>query len=178
MPFITKGMLSRYSQDSSMRFKAREYIVEKASAKRTIFLSHSHKDRALAEGLIVYLGSQGINVYVDWNDKGIPRITNRETANKIKESIDDNSFFLILATDNALSSRWVPWEIDVADQMKKSQRIAIIPIVERDDNEFKGNEYLQLYRCIRLDSVYGGHIKLFEVASSTKMMNVKDWLQG
>jgi len=174
MAYITESMLLDYAQDIQKRQQARSNIVlEKASAQKTIFLSHSHKDKDLVEGLINYLASFGIKIYVDWNDTGMPRITNRDTAERIKEKIRENSFFLILATENAMSSRWVPWEIGVADQMKH-ENIAIIPVIRNSDSEFKGNEYLQLYRCIQLD--WFNDIKIFEIASASSRMNLKDWL--
>jgi hypothetical protein len=174
MAYITESMLLDYAQDIQKRQQARSNIVlEKASAQKTIFLSHSHKDKDLVEGLINYLASFGIKIYVDWNDTGMPRITNRDTAERIKEKIKENSFFLILATENAMSSRWVPWEIGVADQMKH-ENIAIIPVVRNSDSEFKGNEYLQLYRCIKIESQ--DNVKIFEVASVYRSMSIKDWL--
>jgi len=116
-------------------------------AAATIFLSHSHKDRAKAEGFIYYLASLGIKVYVDWNDSDMPRLTNKETAEKIKVAIKTKALFMILATRNALESRWVPWEIGIADQCKGEQRILLIPVAD-SSGRFDGNEYLQLYKRV------------------------------
>jgi len=175
MAYLTESMLERYAQETSKKEYARVNLVSKAlSGEKTIFLSHSHEDRIFVEGLINYLATFGIKIYVDWNDSGMPRITNRTTANRIKEKIKENNYFLILATANALASRWVPWEIGVADQMKTIERIAIVPVVKNIDNEFKGNEYLALYRCIRLE---GYTIKMFE-AGSTTSSEVVSWLRS
>jgi len=177
MSYFTESMLQNYAQDFQKSQYARTNILrESASAQRTIFLSHSHKDKILVIGLINYLATLGITIYVDWNDTEMPRITNRTTATKIKEKIRDNSFFLILATENAMVSRWVPWEIGVADQMKTNERMAIIPVVHSNDTEFKGNEYLRLYRCIRIYSV--NQIKIFEAASDYQYSDVIDWLRS
>ena len=73
-------------------------------------------------------------------------------------------------------SWWVPCEIGVVDQMKIVEKIAIVSMVRNNNTEFKGNEYLKLYRCIRIDSLY--NIKLFEVASIYRNSSVKDWLAG
>jgi len=177
MSYFTESMLQNYAQDFQKNQYARTNIViERASAQKTIFLSHSHKDKVLVRGLINYLATLGIAIYVDWNDTDMPRITNQITANKIKDKIRENSFFLILATDNAMISRWVPWEIGVADQMKTSERMAMIPVVHSSDTEFKGNEYLKLYRCIRLYNI--NQIKIFEAASDYQYSNVTDWLRS
>jgi len=116
-------------------------------------------------------------VYVDWQDSDMPKATNRETAEKIKKQIAKNEFFLVLATNNALSSRWVPWEIGVADQVKANHdKMGIIPVVD-DSGQFKGNEYLQLYKRITLDEIFKNRIKLYE-ANSHQSKEVKDWLAG
>lgn len=175
MAYFTESMLQNYAQDLQKSKYARINIAtERVSAQKTIFLSHSHKDKTLVLGLINYLATLGISIYVDWNDTEMPRITNRTTANKIKEKIRENSFFLILATENSMISRWVPWEIGVADQMKIAERIAIVPVVRNGDQEFKGNEYLALYRCIKLENYV---IKMFE-ASSTASSDVLSWLKS
>jgi hypothetical protein len=57
-------------------------LAEELEAELTVFLCHSHHDRVLVEGLIGLLDNIGIKIYVDWNDKSMPRVTNRETAEK------------------------------------------------------------------------------------------------
>jgi hypothetical protein len=142
---------------------------------KKIFLSHSHKDKDLAQGMINYLATLGIDLYVDWNDSNMPRITNRETANNIKSHISGSDFFLVLATDDAMISRWVPWEIGVADQLKKPDHMAIIPVVVSGDSEFKGNEYLKLYPRMKLEGI--GKIKIYEVGYEYQNSDLKDWLK-
>lgn len=176
MSYITESILHDYTRDYvKKRYYRGNVVLQKSSAQKTIFLSHSHKDKILAEGLIDYLATLGIKVYVDWNDSGMPRITDRTTANRIKEKIKENTFFLILASENAMTSRWVPWEIGVADQIKDANKMAIVPVVKNNDDEFKGNEYLQLYRRIILDEIGKDRIKLYEVGSY-RSHHVKNWL--
>jgi len=175
MEYINEAMLRRYATDSYKLMEAGIHIKKYAlTGIKRIFLSHSHKDKMLAEGLINYLGTIGIDLYVDWNDTNMPKITNRQTAESIKSQIVLSDFFLILATSNALNSKWVPWEIGVADQIKGGRKMAIIPVAD-DSGQFKGNEYLQLYKCIRLEGVYGEEIKLFE-AGAYAGSEIKDWL--
>jgi metal-dependent hydrolase (beta-lactamase superfamily II) len=149
MAYFTESELRGYAnrlRNSATNFsniiRAKE---ESAVAAATIFLSHSHKDREEAEGLVYYLASLNIKVYVDWNDSNMPRMTNKETAEKIKVEIKTKALFMILATRNALESRWVPWEIGIADQCKGDQRMLLIPVADHS-GRFDGNEYLQLYK--------------------------------
>lgn len=89
-----------------MERRAAQFLFEsKEAAPLTVFLSHRH--RILAKGIVVYKGSLGVEVYVDWNDRNMPRETNCLTALIIKRRIRETSLFVMLATKNALASRWV-----------------------------------------------------------------------
>jgi hypothetical protein len=148
MAYFTESQLRQFAESPLMEKRAAQYnFSSTAGAKVTIFLSHSHKDRKLAKGIIQHLASFGIGVYVDWNDTDMPRETNRETAEKIKSRIAELHLFMVLATENALNSKWVPWEVGVADKTKGEQRVLIIPVADAAGG-FNGNEYLQLYRRV------------------------------
>jgi ribulose bisphosphate carboxylase small subunit len=142
MSYLSESFLSQYAEKKG--YGICEYRFQ---ADTSVFLSHSHQDKRIVKGLINYLAEQGIKVYVDWNDTSMPRVTSRETAEKIKCEIKENNLFWILATVNAMNSKWVPWEIGVADQSKKSDAISIIPVSD-PAGKFHGSEYLQLYRSI------------------------------
>lgn len=150
MAYITESALRRFSTE---RFAFNEEILLSKSPEpgvKSIFLSHSHKDRDLALGLQKLLvKAYRQKVFIDWQDSNMPRETNRETATLIKEKIKNLDFFMVLATQSALQSRWVPWEIGVADSRKAIDRIGIIPVAD-DSGKWDGNEYLQLYQRIEL----------------------------
>ena len=119
----------------------------------------------MARGIIRHFASLGIDVYVDWNDSNMPRETNRETAEKIKRKIDENSLFMVLATQNALDSKWVPWEIGVADKTNGEAAVLIIPVEDSLGN-FAGSEYLQLYRRVVIAD--DGEDGVFEPGKTTE----------
>lgn len=160
MAFLTESALynsyqrSRVTMDSAPVYKSFSN-----SSRTTIFLSHSHLDKEYVQGFIKILSDNGLSVYVDWNDSSMPKVTNRDTAEGIKKKIKENQLFMILATTNALNSRWVPWEVGIADQAKTSSQIFIIP-VRKDDGTFVGNEYLQLYN--RLEYADDGKLAVFQ----------------
>ena len=150
MAFIKESFLRVKAEDYRLTTFAESYIVKSASlAEITVFLSHSHKDKKLAVGFKNLLAQCGINVYIDWQDSTLPDTPNKETAKRIKEKIKILNLFILLATNYALSSRWCPWEIGIADISKGYDLILIVPIVD-DSEEFKGNEYLQLYKRIEI----------------------------
>lgn len=127
-----------------------ESRIERAQA--SIFLSHSHKDRDWIEDIIVYIAyNTGVHIYVDWQDRTMPAVTNRATAERIKKKIGELDVFVVLATPNAMASRWVPWELGIADTLKGSAKIGILPAIDREGN-YPGNEYLQLYRRIEIST--------------------------
>ncbi|MDP1715703.1 MAG: toll/interleukin-1 receptor domain-containing protein [Anaerolineales bacterium] len=152
--------------------------LTKSSAEVSIFLSHSHKDRDLVEGFINYLANSiKIKIYVDWQDSDMPTVTNRETAHRIKNKIHDMNYFLVLATKNAMNSKWVPWEIGIADQTKPIDKIAIIPIAD-PEGKFHGNEYLQLYPHVEpgtLKSTGEKVLAIFDDREETGT-NIRYWL--
>jgi hypothetical protein len=51
---------------------------------------------------------------------------------------------MILATQQAFASKFVPWEIGIADEIKGEKFILLIPVTD-SGGRFQGNEYLQLY---------------------------------
>ncbi len=77
----------------------------------------------------------------------MPENTNRDTAVKIQQKIQEADYFFFLATPNSVKSRWCPWEIGYADGVKKYESIFIIPTQDRN-GYYYGNEYLQLYQKI------------------------------
>ena len=112
-----KDLLTSYYKNLTIT-EGRNIKSYPSAAEYNVFLSHSHKDKELAKGLIYMLAREGVSVYVDWADSELPEKPGRETANKIKRVIKTSDLFLLLATDNALNSKWVPWELGVADEAK------------------------------------------------------------
>jgi len=142
--------------------KSAELIKEaKAAQKQTAFLSHSHNDGKLAKSVQAFLTAQGWEVYIDWEDTAMPDSPNRVTAERIQAK-KDLQWFLFLATQNSMKSRWCPWEIGYADGVKPYENILILPT--SDGNGTHGNEYLQLYR--HLDSAQGGGYGAFRPDST------------
>lgn len=140
-------------RQAGSRYRSPMIENTKARAAVSIFLSHSHKDKDLVLGFINLLGANSsISVYVDWQDGTMPAVTNGETANRIKQHIDDNLLFMVLATNAALESRWVPWEIGVADVKKVRERIFLVPIAD-PQGHFRGNEYMQLYQRLEVGNL-------------------------
>jgi len=174
-----------FIKESFLRSKATDVILENAASKmmrktallstaKTVFLSHSHLDKELAKGLKNYLSSLGIDLYIDWLDSSMPPNTNMETANSIKQRIGKSDHVLVLGTNNAVRSRWVPWEIGVADIKKTPAGISILPVVD-SSGRFEGSEYLQLYN--RVVVANDGSIAVFEPNKTSDGIIMESWLK-
>lgn len=122
--------------------------------KRTIFLSHKHDDLEDLKGFIGYLERYyTVECYIDSEDPGMPEKTSGVTAERIKKFIKSTDRFILLATDNAIASKWCNWELGYGDAQKYKDRIAILPIKNTGREIYSGNEYMQIYpHIVRVDS--------------------------
>ncbi len=132
-----------------IRPQYRSMLEARTALVKTAFLSHSHKDSGLVKGLVTKLQEDGWHIYVDWADNTMPDRPNRITAEKIKERIRQTDYFLFLATNNSMTSRWCPWEIGYADGKKHIDTIFVIPTTD-DAGITHGNEYLDLYKRLEI----------------------------
>lgn len=149
---------------------------------KTIFLSHSHLDASYVLKTRKFFENLGIKIYVDWADEYMPKQTCGDTATKIKEKIRGNNFFVFLATDNSIISRWCNWEVGYGDSYKFSEykeenRILILPLAS-NRRDWEGNEYLQLYPyVIHRKKVYPYSTEEFYVHNPDgSEVTLKNWL--
>lgn len=114
------------------------------------FFAHSSDDIELIKKIIEYFYILGAKPYIDKDDMELPKYTDIDTAKKLKSNIDTCKRFVIVVTDNSINSKWVPWELGVADILKSYENVAILPIESKNVGEnFIGNEYLGIYQQIR-----------------------------
>ncbi len=163
MPIRQSDLLNA-SQRRSMQGR-----FSKRVGQPTAFLSHSHKDATLALGLQELLNNQGWDVYVDWQDQTMPDKPDAETAFNIKAAIVRAEWFLFLATQNSMASRWCPWEVGFAEGRKPHERIANSP-TQDSLGHFYGNEYLNLYNKIDVPSGSTG-LALYATRGNGKWVN-------
>lgn len=146
---IQKSLISEIMNESrTFSFSKKSTIT-----KPTVFLSHKHKDLEDAkevEGFIEVLENLGAKVYIDSIDNKMPGQTSGETAVRLKEVIKFTDKFILLATEKAIKSYWCNWELGLGDIHKYIEHIAILPIKDKgvSDNNYIGNEYLQIYPSI------------------------------
>lgn len=159
MAILTKSQLAGIAQRNAGARGLRGYVNEnrtysKAYSKTSIFLSHSHHDKEELEQAKIFFENLGISIYVDWADKTMPERTSGITAQQIKNQIiSANDKFILLATNNAIASKWCNWEVGIADAFKlNNKKIALLPIAD-NSGSWNGNEYLQIYPRIEQSSL-------------------------
>lgn len=155
--YATREDLLRLSSSLPLREQA---SVQKAAEERNptgaTFLSHSSKDQELVVGAVALLAEHGATVYIDKKDPALPPYTNTTTAIGLKKRIRQSRNFVLLASENSKNSRWVPWELGIADQAKTLSRVAILPTLEhQQDKGWTKWEYLGLYRRIVWGDIKG-----------------------
>ena len=176
MSFFTETKLRQFAASQEMERRSAQFLFEsKESAPLTVFLSHSHLDQVLARGIVKHMASLGVEVYVDWNDSKMPRETSRLTALMIKRRIRESNLFVVLATKNALASRWVPWEVGVADAAKGQAQVLIIPVAD-SLGLFRGREFLRLYR--RVEIATDGDSAVFSPGKNTGGVALETYMEA
>lgn len=145
--FITRAELRAFAAKKPLTEQAE---LRKSTANRapegSTFLSHSSKDEDLVVGATIVLENHGARVYTDEVDPEMPPYTTDETANLLKKRIRQTKTFILLVTKNSKESKWVPWELGLADAYKGLPRVALFPSADSaHDTTWAESEYLGLY---------------------------------
>ncbi|WP_158816065.1 toll/interleukin-1 receptor domain-containing protein [Methylocapsa sp. S129] len=127
--------------------------AQSRSPAGSTFLSHSSKDVDSLPGVIAILERHGAEVYVDKKDESLPPYTSRETATILRGRIRQCRRFILFTTQNSKDSRWIPWELGLADGYKSATSTAVFPSPDNaHEPAWSEQEYLGIYDRV----VYGG----------------------
>ncbi|MCH5259207.1 MAG: toll/interleukin-1 receptor domain-containing protein [Lachnospiraceae bacterium] len=173
--------------------EARQSICESytyLNKKRvTVFISHKHDDLSDLQDIIGFLEkTYDVKCYIDSKDSAMPQKTSGTTASIIKQRIKQCDKFILLASNNAIESKWCNWELGFGDAEKYCyDDIAIFPFQERNEI-YKGREYLEVYPQIaEYDGseryIEGGYVDAGYYVCTTKngiqhLTPLKDWLEA
>jgi hypothetical protein len=180
--YITRSQLHGFASELPLNEQANlRKSVSSRSLSGSTFLSHSSKDEDLVVGAIRVLEGHGGKVYVDEVDPEMPPYTNEETAALLKTRIHQTSRFVLLASKNSQQSRWVPWELGIADGHKGQDRIALFPASDTShDKDWASWEYLGLYRRIVWGDLQGYKDRVWMVLDekANTATELRRWLTG
>ena len=178
--FVTLDELTRFKNE----LKSYSLLEEASRSKtnKTVFLSHSSKDKEYLPAVISILQNHGGKVYVDSQDDRLPNNPNRETADILRDTVKTCRRFVLFVTTNSNDSKWIPWELGLADGEKGSYSVALFPSsVTSYDQRWAEVEYLGLYRRIVWGKIQGemdenGWIVLDHEKNSA--VKLRKWLSG
>ncbi len=155
--YATLSDLRRFSQE--MLSEQRTTTLRKSAARDprgSTFLSHSSSDSELLPGVIALLENHGASVYIDKMDNTLPPQTSSQTAKALRSRIEQSNCFILLATSRSKNSLWIPWELGLADGLKRSRRVAILPGVDTAAHtDWPNQEYLGIYDKIAWGEMEG-----------------------
>jgi len=191
MSFITESQLANYRSRTKTFSKSDVLVLNESSSrdktKPMVFLSHKHDELVILQDVIAFLNSEGVDIYVDWMDEEMPAYTNANTALRLKEKIKTANKFVLVATPNAINSKWCNWELGLGDAAKYIENIALFPI-NKTYESFSGAEYLKIYPYIEYengDGKYlngtnipkGYYVKTRLENGNTRLIPLKEWLK-
>jgi hypothetical protein len=173
--YITKAQL-----ESAARATFSESLVRKAetaSVEGSTFLSHSTKDSSWLPGVIKILQDHGANVYTDKGDNLLPEKTSSTTGDMLRRELRQSKKFILFATKNSKDSKWVPWELGLADGYKSPSNMAVFPGVDSEtDTQWTEQEYLGLYDRVVAERV-GSQENFYVMKSSGgEKVSLRSWL--
>lgn len=119
--------------------------------------------------------SHGATVYADDFDKRLPDPPSVQTAEILKGEIKQHPRFVVLATTNSHTSRWIPWELGLSDGYKGVPPSAILPITQEGViPEWYKSTYVQLYpRIVNIDDAW----RVLDPRDN-KHWPLRDWLHN
>lgn len=183
MKYYTKSYLRNLSESAQRGTKTFSTIANESINKTSfdIFLSHSYKDKEYIKGLFLELTNQGYSVYVDWIvDAHLQRNNvDKNTVERLRKRMKQSKSLIYATSDNASTSKWMPWELGFMDG--HTSQCAILPITDYETSSFIGQEFLSVYPKVGKDYVPGNLNKrevLWVNEGQNKGIEMSSWQRG
>lgn len=187
MRYFTKSearAAARHVPSQRLHKSAGQVLREERASTRDsqsfdVFLSHAIADAELVLGVKRMLEARGLGVYVDWDtDATLDRSkVTAETAAVLRQRMKQSKSLLYLATEAASSSKWMPWELGYFDGMR-SGAVAIMPLLDNENESFVGQEYLGLYPRVTKNTYSGSSVQEVFVEGLGRWTTLKDFNTG
>ena len=168
----------QFSKHNAYEFVS--YRSDKTKSAYDIFISYSWNDRLYANKIVQLLKNCGYSVYVDFDDYGLNNnhIASQETAKHLLNEMNKCKCLLYLHSKNSSLSKWCPWEVGVFSGIKDF-KCANLPLTENCDENFKNQEYLDIYPYIEYEKTpITGKYDFWVCESKTKYINLRSWVDG
>lgn len=144
-----------------------------------VFISYSWNDRSYASKVVQLLEKCGYSVYIDYQDTRLDRNNvSDQTAQRLVNEMKKCKGLLHLYSPSASVSKWCPWEVGIFSGLKNF-RCANLPLLESSGDDFKRQEYLELYPYVDFEKVQDSDRYEFWVCESNeKYVSLRGWLSG
>lgn len=165
--------VTRKILDESLKFSKEE------KNEYDIFISYSWNDREFAYKIVYLLEQCGYKTYVDYKDIKLDRTNvNEDTARELTLKMKKCKALLYLHSPSASVSKWCPWEVGYFSGIKNF-RCANLPLVENAADNFKNQEYLEIYPYIEYEIIQNKNIYDFWVCEDDKTYtSLRNWISG
>ena len=151
-----------------------------ANEQFNIFLSHSSAEpEEIILGVKSFLEDRGLSVYVDrYSDPQMsPDNVSRDTARILRSRMRNSEILLYIHSSYSKTSRWMPWELGFFDGLKG--KVGVIPVTRNQEENFKGEEYLNLYPYVDVEKGLKSNIDYLWISeSSNRYARLDLWARG
>jgi hypothetical protein len=175
MAFLTFNDLS--SRTFSRASALNESIRAKSYSDINVFLSYRREDRVWVDGIVRFLKSVGVSVYVDYLDQTLEDLQNDQVAKALRDRINGCKKFISLATPNSSKSKWMPWELGLGDRIVNYKNVAMLPLTNTP-TYWGDQEYGKIYGRIENMNSYGFNKSetWYVIYPSGDKVGLKQWL--
>lgn len=143
-----------------------------------IFISYSWNDREFAYKIVYLLEQCGYSTYVDYKDIKLDRaVVNEDTARELALKMKKCKALLYLHSPSASVSKWCPWEVGYFSGIKNF-RCANLPLTENAAENFKNQEYLEIYPFIDYEKGKLGGYDFWVNDDDGNYVSLKQWING
>lgn len=177
--FLSPDLLRREVGQLPITEEAMVRKAQQRSPSGSVFLSHSTADGDRLPYVIAILERHGAEVYVDKKDTTLPAFTSRGTAEGLKSRIKSSKKFILVTSPTSKDSRWMPWELGLADGFKGLGNVAVLPSPEDSRTQtWASQEYLGVYDRIVFGKFGTDPKSTFRVYNQETKRGTKlaDWL--
>jgi hypothetical protein len=111
----------------------------------SLYLSYALLDKKIVKKTADFFRAVNKNIKVDMMEKTMSEKVSINTSRTVKNKIIKNDKFVFLATSTSIFSKWINWELGIADCYKANEdKILILPIADKD-TRWLGDVYFKLY---------------------------------
>jgi hypothetical protein len=175
MAFVTFDQLSRAAPVISEKRAS----LSKGLSAKTVFLSHTQfDDSKYVYGAMEILEQHGAKVYVDVADASISAMAMNDRCAHVHRVIETCPRLVLLFTEKTNTSRWIPWELGLADGCHSVTRVATFPVsISSKEEPWGKQEYLGMYPQIVYATLNGNPQYAVRDPRDGKCWTLAEWLK-